>query len=165
MSNSNQPGLLPNLYSKVYALRDFMRDSFYTKMVANFRVLCRNRMLEIGPRPDDMSYAKASSLATLWGKDPVHPSAAAYKKMPDAVLGDPQDAEARDTNPPRKPADCAAERPSTVPTGLVGCSTALPRKDAATKCGKTGSSSLRGAARRQRGRGLFRGCQRPSTTR
>jgi hypothetical protein len=77
MSNSNQPDFLPNPSSKIYALRDFMRDNFCTKRVANFRVLCRNRMLGIGPRPDDMSDDKVSSLATLWGKDPVHPSAVA----------------------------------------------------------------------------------------
>ncbi len=97
MDGHNQPGFLPNLSSKVYALRDFICDSLNIKRVANFWVLCPNRMLGISPGPDVMPHDEASSLVTLWGKDPVLPSAAAYKKMACAVLCDLKDAGARYT--------------------------------------------------------------------
>jgi hypothetical protein len=76
--NYGSPSYLPRLGDAVHSLRDSIRDSLYTRRVPNFRVLCPNRMVGVGQRllvPTDEEAAKA---AALWGRDPVHPTAAAY---------------------------------------------------------------------------------------
>jgi hypothetical protein len=76
--NYSTPGYLPRLGDAVHALRDNIRDSLYTKKLQNFRVLCPNRMVGVGQRLQEPTDEEAAKAAALWGRDPVHPTGAAY---------------------------------------------------------------------------------------
>jgi hypothetical protein len=78
--NYSEPGYLPKLNNSISALRDCIRDSLFTRRVSNYRVLCPNKMIGLGPRSGGISDSEAREHADRWGSDPVHPSAAVYQK-------------------------------------------------------------------------------------
>jgi hypothetical protein len=122
---------LPALGSNIFRLRDFIRDSLYTKRTTNFRVLCPNRMLGIGPQLSD---ADARRIGGMWGPDPVHPSTDAYKEMAAALDAEVSDGSAKYTNPPRSTAGDTNKRSrldlsSSRQEWVTGCSATLPRRD------------------------------------
>jgi hypothetical protein len=44
---------LPALGTNISHLRDYVRDTLFTKRLSNFRVLCPNRMVGVGPHLSD----------------------------------------------------------------------------------------------------------------
>ncbi len=52
-TNYSAPDYLTALGSNVFRLREHIRDALYTRRVSNFRVLCPNRMLGLGPALED----------------------------------------------------------------------------------------------------------------
>jgi hypothetical protein len=53
--------------------------------MANFQVLCPNRMVGVGQRSHELSDEEAAKTAALWGTNPVHPTVAAYRCMVDQL--------------------------------------------------------------------------------
>jgi hypothetical protein len=100
-TNYRSPHYLSALGDAVHALRDHIRDCLFTRRVPNFRVLCPNRMIGVGQRRQIPSDDEAAKAAALWGNNPVHPTAAAYRCMVDCLMTDIQNEEARYTNPSR----------------------------------------------------------------
>ncbi len=149
LTNYNETGYLPKLGGAIAALREYVRDSLYTRHTSNFRVLCPNKILGIGQHRDEMPMEEARELAATWGGDPVHPAKGAYKIIMEGILKDLSNADSRYTNPPRlvgsvanKPrVDLSLERDAWV----SGCTAALPRRDLHT--------SIRGTAMGGRARG------------
>jgi hypothetical protein len=116
----------------IHALRNGIRDTLFTKSVANFRVSCPNRMIGVGQRKGVTSDEEAAASAALWGMDPVHPTSAAYRTMAEHIERDLANTEARYTNPPKGCAsdkrpcpDLSRERAEWV----SGCSAASARRD------------------------------------
>ncbi len=150
MSNYRDPGYLTSLSSSLHSLRDNIRDSLFTKKTPNFRVFCTNRILGLGPRRTSISKEGVHELSTLWGDDPVYPTAASYKKIAAAIVANLNNCDAQYTNPPRSVVPTPAKKPR-VDLSLEraewvrGWSAALPRRD-----------SLPGPPRGSRGaRGLW----------
>jgi hypothetical protein len=168
-TNYKTASYLPSLGEAVHALRDNIRDCLYTKHVQNFRVLCPNRMIGVGQR-QATSDEEAARSAALWGADPVHPSAAAYRCMAEQLEKDLLNAEARYTNPAKHHAqkrprvDLSLDRADWV----AGCSAAAPRMDAMpprSSLSRRGDTGTRVSVRaRGRGnhslRGSVRGAKR-----
>ncbi len=138
-TNYRTPGYLPALGDALHALRDNIRDSLYTRQTPNFRVLCPNRMVGVGQRSQVPSDEEAARTAALWGANPVHPSAADYRCMPEHLEKDILNSEARYTNPAKQHAqkrpriDLSPGRADWV----VGCSAAAPRRDTMVPCSST----------------------------
>jgi hypothetical protein len=107
------------------------RDSLFTRRKQNFRVLCPNKMVGVGQRSQVPSDEEAARTAAMWGSNPVHPSAAAYRCMAENLEKDVLNNEARYTNPGKqqthkKPRfDLSLGRADWV----VGCSAAASRRD------------------------------------
>ncbi len=149
-TNYQTSAYLPALGASVFRLRDHIRDALYTRRCSNFRVICSNRLLGIGPNLSDEA---AKELSQLWGNDPVHPLPEAYGLLANKLLSDTLVEGAKYINPPRddlhssvskKPkTDLACSRQGWV----EGCSAALPRRD--TVRSEKGNGSLQ----RPRGRG------------
>jgi hypothetical protein len=97
-------------YIAISGLRDFIRDALYVRCIANFRVLCPNKMIGLGPRSASISDCEAKEFADLWGSDPVHPSHATFRKMVADLVADLLDQEARCTDPARPPAQDSSKR-------------------------------------------------------
>ncbi len=157
-TNYSSSSYLPNLGASVFRLREFIRDSLFTKRSSNFRVICPNRMLGLGPMLDD---DKASKISDLWGRDAVHPLPAAYEVMAGVLDKDISDEGARYINPPRSASGPPNKKPrvdqSKLRQGWVdGCSAALPRCDSLTTQTHQHSRPLRGG-----GRGRGRGSHNP----
>jgi hypothetical protein len=91
LTNYRNPGFLPRLGESVAALRDHICDALFTRRVANFWVLCPNRMFGMGLRRHEISDEEASRTAALWGPDPVHPTQATYRLIAEAIETDLQD--------------------------------------------------------------------------
>jgi hypothetical protein len=135
LTNYRTAGYLQSLGTATSVLKEFIRDSLYTRHTSNFRVLCPNKILGMGQRRAELPIEDARELANLWGSDPVHPSGAAYKVVADGLSKDIANPEARYTNPPKtifkqqqskKPRlDLSLERDAWV----SGCTAALPRRD------------------------------------
>jgi hypothetical protein len=130
--NYRTPGYLPRLGDAVHALKDNIRDSLYTKKVQNFRVLCPNRMIGVGQRLQVPTDEEAAKAAALWGRDPVHPTVAAYRCMADQLEQDMGNPDSKYTNPKNKTPpnkrprlDLSLERADWV----TGCSAATSRQD------------------------------------
>ncbi len=130
--NYNTPSYLSALGDAVHALRDHIRDCLFTRRIPNFWILCPNRMIGVGQRKQVPSDEEAAKAAALWGNNPVHPTAAAYRCMADCLISDIQNEEAKYTNPSRpiralkRPkVDLSQERDNWV----TGCSAAAPRRD------------------------------------
>ncbi len=66
-TNYRLPGNLPWLGEAISSLRGCIRDSLYTKRVANFRMLCPNRMVGVGQRKEEPSDKEAVAMEALWG--------------------------------------------------------------------------------------------------
>ncbi len=104
----------------------------FTRRIPNFRVLCPNRMVGVGQRRTEPSDEEAALSAALWGIDPVHPTAAAYRQMSELIEADLANLEARYTNPVQK--HPAEKRPRTDLSlqradWVAGCSAAANRRD------------------------------------
>jgi hypothetical protein len=186
LTNYKTTGYLQSLGTATGVLKEFIRDSLYTRHTSNFRVLCPNKILGIGQRRAELPIEDARELANLWGSDPVHPSNDAYRVVADGISRDIANPEARYTNPPKtvfkqqqakKPRlDLSLERDAWV----SGCTAALPRRDSSAMSGrgapprgvnprghwKRGNSSVSGTSKRGvaytrggwgRGRGRGRG--------
>jgi hypothetical protein len=130
-TNYSSSSYLPNLGASVFRLREFIRDSLFTKRSSNFRVICPNRMLGLGPMLDDQ---KANEISDLWGRDAVHPLPAAYEAIAGVLDKDISDDGARYINPPRASSGPPSKKQrideSKLRQGWVdGCSAALPRRD------------------------------------
>jgi hypothetical protein len=156
-TNYKTGSYLPALGGAVHGLRDNIRDSLFTRHVSNFRVLCPNKMIGVGQCSQDPSDDEAARSAALWGNDPVHPSAAAYRCMADQLEKDMLNSEARYTNPAKHHAqkrprvDLSLGRDDWV----AGCSAAAPRRDAPPSRGsmpRRGDAGPR-AGTKARGRG------------
>jgi hypothetical protein len=142
LTNYRKAGYLQSLGSATNVLKEYIRDSLYTRHSSNFRVLCPNKILGIGQRRGEMPIEDARELANLWGSDPVHPTGAAYQVIADGLIQDISNSEARFTNPPKtvfknqvakKPRlDLSLERDAWV----SGCTAALPRRDSALSPGR-----------------------------
>jgi hypothetical protein len=129
--NYSSSAYLPNLGATVFRLREFIRDSLFTKRSSNFRVICPNHMLGLGPMLDD---EKANEISDLWGRDAVHPLPAAYEAMAGVMVKDILDDGARYINPPKSSNGPPSKKPrvdqSKLRQGWVdGCSAALLRRD------------------------------------
>ncbi len=116
--------------------------------------------LGIGQRNSELSMEDARELAAEWGKDPVHPTRVAYKKIAAGILKDIGNGDLRYTNPPRS----ATQQPKKPRLDLSlerdiwarGCTAALPRRDTAHSTDRgdrlhLGASAPRGANRRGHG--------------
>ncbi len=135
VTNYRSADFLPRLGAATTVLKEFIRDSLYTRHTSNFRVLCPNRILGIAQRRAELPIEDARELAAMWGPDPVHPSGTAYQSIVEGIVKDALNPEAKYTNPPRsvsnqsgakKPRlDLSLERDSWV----RGCTAALPRRD------------------------------------
>jgi hypothetical protein len=141
--NYAAPTYLPALGASVFRLRDNIRDALYTRRCNNFRVVCANRLIGIGPQLSDEA---AKMISQMWGSDPVHPKHEAYEALAAAIERDVLTDEVKFINAPKSRDDNRAKKPrndlSHSRQGWdVGCSAAIPRKDT--------TSSSRGS----RGRG------------
>jgi hypothetical protein len=156
--NYKTDGFLSRLGSATGVLKDYIRDSLYTRHTSNFRVICPSKILGIGQRSSELPLEEARILAAEWGNNPVHPSEAAYEKLAAGILKDIGNTDSKYTNPPRaasqltkKPRlDLSLERD----TWVRGCTAALPRRDTVrsdTKGPTVSAISSRGANRRGRG--------------
>jgi hypothetical protein len=159
LTNYNAVFFLPNLGVGVYSLREFIRDSLYVRRASNFRVICLNRMLNIHPGLTD---EEAREVASLWGDNPVHPSARAYCMIANKLEED-LESEARFTNPRKEPAGTPQKKRSdlslTRQPWVDGCSAALPRGDvraAAPQRGSSRGSSYTPSRGHRGGRGKYR---------
>jgi hypothetical protein len=138
VSNYREKNYLPKLNMAISSLRDYIRDSLYTRCIQNYQVLCPNKMVGLGPRQADISDTEAKEFAELWGDNPVHPSQAAYRKMASDLAADLMDQEARYTNPVRIGEQASAKRLKTDDSlnrasWVNGCPAALPRRDSANR--------------------------------
>jgi lysophospholipase L1-like esterase len=157
--NYSAPTYLPALGASVFRLRDSIRDSLYTKRCPNFRVVCSNRLLGIGP---DLSDEAAREISLLWGTDPVHPSRDAYDALSRAIERDVLKEDVKYINPPQLHGGNPPKRPrpdlSQSRQGWVtGCSAAVPRRDTyqAAKGSSARGSLTRGSAGRGKGGAWF----------
>jgi hypothetical protein len=134
VTNYRAVGYLPRLGAATSALKDYIRDSLYTRRISNYRVVCSNKILGIGQRQSERAIEDARLLADLWGGDPVHPANTAYKVIAEGILKDISCAESRYTNPPKsKVQKAASARPDLSlarDPWVSGCTAALPRRDA-----------------------------------
>ncbi len=99
--NYKTEGFLPRLGTATGVLKDYIRDSLFTRHTSNFRVICPSKILGIGQRNSELSMEDARELAAEWGNDPVHPSRAAYEKIAAGILKDIGNGDSRYTNPQR----------------------------------------------------------------
>jgi hypothetical protein len=102
LTNYRSAEFLPKLGAATSVLKEYIRDSLYTRHTSNFRVLCPNRILGIAQRRTELPIEDTRELATLWGRDPVHPSGAAYQAIAEGIAKDALNLEAKYTNPPEK---------------------------------------------------------------
>jgi hypothetical protein len=153
------PNYLPALGSNIFRLREHIRDSLYTRRTSNFRVLCPNKMLGLGPALEDK---KAREISDQWGNDAVHPLPVAYGIMATAIENDVADLEARYINPPKSQGGPPAKKPrvdhSKLRQGWVdGCSAALPRRDTSSGPSNRNDGPSRGKIRGNGGSRPYRG--------
>jgi hypothetical protein len=158
--NYGAPGYLPRLGDAIHSLRDNIRESLYTRRVQNFQVLCPNRMVGVGQRLQEPMDEEAAKSAALWGRDPVHPTGAAYRCMAELLEQDICNPEAKYTNPRikssinKKPRlDLSLERAEWV----TSCSAATTRLDFRGKVPARVLSGPRGHLPARRGAGSIKG--------
>ncbi len=63
--NYRVDGFLPRLGAATAVLKDFIRDSLYTRHTSNFRVLCPNKILGIGQLRSELPIEEARDLAAV----------------------------------------------------------------------------------------------------
>jgi hypothetical protein len=150
--NYAAPTYLPALGASVFRLRDNIRDALYTRRCSNFRVVCANRLLGIGPQLSDEA---AKIISQLWGTNPVHLRWEAYETLAAAIENDILTDDIKFVNPPKTRDDYMAKKPrmdlSHSRQGwVVGCSASIPRKDTFS------STRGRGPGGPSRGRGSWK---------
>jgi hypothetical protein len=156
--NYSAPNYLPTLSSNIFRLREHIRDALFMRRTSNFRVLCPNRMLGLGPPLED---EKAQEISAQWGSDAVHPLPVAFEIMATALENDVADLGARYINPPKTHGGPPTKKQridhSKLRQGWVdGCSAALPRRDTSS-----GPSSLNDGSSRRKISGRGKGGSRP----
>jgi hypothetical protein len=156
-TNYTSSTYLPLLGANVFKLRESIRDSLFTRRTSNFRVICTNRMLGLGPMLDD---ERAAEISEQWGRDAVHPLQAAYATIASALDKNISDEGAKYINPPKSASGPPLKCPKIDQSRLrqdwvVGCSAALPRRDTVS-----GQHIPRGNSNRGKNRGGF---ARPKT--
>jgi hypothetical protein len=129
--NYSSPSYLPALGASVFRLRDYIRDALYTRRTGNFRVVCANKLMGIGPHLSDQA---ASDISKLWGGDAVHPLPEAYDALTSAIERDILMEDARYINPPKQSGGGPSKRfrtdfSKTRQQWVEGCSAAVPRRD------------------------------------
>jgi hypothetical protein len=140
--NYSSPAYLPALGSSVFRLRDNISDALYTRRGNNFRVICSNRLLGIGPNLSDEA---AKELSRPWGGDPVHPLPEANEELASRIVSDILIEGVKYINPPKEHhSSSAPKKPRTdlacSRQGWVeGCSAILLRRDTE----RTGSGPVR----------------------
>ncbi len=155
LTNYPSPAYLPALGSSVFRLCDYIRETLYTRRCSNFRVICANRLLGIGPNLNDDA---AKELSRLWGMDPVHPLPEAYEELASKVMSDILIEGVKYINPPKEHHSAfAPKKPRTdlarSRQGWVeGCSAALPRRDT-ERSGKGTVRTSNSGQHTHRGRG------------
>jgi hypothetical protein len=160
LTNYRSADFLPRLGAVTSVLKEYIRDSLYTRHTSNFRVLCPNRILGIAQRRAELPIEDARELAAMWGRDPVHPSGAAYQTIAEGIGKDALNPDAKYTNLPRSVSSQAGTKKPRLDLSLErdswvrGCTAALPRKDS-TYGPAGGSQQARG--KWPRGRAWFRG--------
>jgi hypothetical protein len=157
-TNYSSSTYLPLLGANVFKLRESIRDSLFTRRTSNFRVICTNRMLGLGPMLDD---EKVSEISEQWGRDAVHPLQAAYATIASALDNDISDEGAKYINAPKSVSGPPGKRPKVDQSKLrqdwvMGCSAALPRRDTIS-----GQPNLRGNSIRGKNRGGGHGSSKP----
>ncbi len=71
--------------------------------MSNIQVLCQNRMLGIGPHLSDEA---AIDIEGMWGKDPVDPSAEAYRVIAQTIEDNALSTDGTQTHPGVSRAPC-----------------------------------------------------------
>jgi hypothetical protein len=128
--------------------------------MANFQVLCPNRMVGVGQRSHELSDEEAAKTAALWGTNPVHPTVAAYRCMVDQLETNILNKEACYTNPATPLGNTKMPRVylSLERAGWVtGCSAAATRRDISAQQTSSGHGAGRGPHSRQGPGCLHRG--------
>ncbi len=115
----------------MFRLWDNIRDALYTRRCSNFRVVCTNRLIGIGPHLSDDA---AKEISQMWGSDPVHPKSEAYEALATAIERDVLTDEVKYINAPKSRSDNRAKKQKTDlchsrQGWAVGCSAAVPRRD------------------------------------
>jgi lysophospholipase L1-like esterase len=110
------PPYLPALGASVFRLRDSICDALFTKRCTNFRVICDNKLISIGP---DLSDDAAKVISRMWGTDPVHPSPAAYEALACAIERDVLTDDVKYINAPKSHGGTAA-KPISASLGKAG---------------------------------------------
>jgi hypothetical protein len=132
--NFSAPTYLPALGATVFRLRDNIRDALYTRHCSNFRVVCTNKLIGIGPQLAQLGDDAAKEISQMWGSDPVHPSRAAYEALATAIDRDVLTDEVKYINAPKSHGYSAAKKQKTDlcrsrQGWVLGCSTVVPRRD------------------------------------
>jgi hypothetical protein len=133
----------------------------YTRRTSNFRVVCANKLLGIGPNLSDDS---AREISTMWRNDPLHPQPAAYIALVRSIESDILQEGVHYTNSPKQPVQSLAKKQKldlsqSRQPWVQGCSAAVPRRDIYPVHGSRGGGNgwnRRGSAS-GRGRGHGRG--------
>jgi hypothetical protein len=73
------------LGANVFRLQEYICESLYTKGTSNFKVVCANKLLGIGPNLSDES---ARDISKLWGNNAVHPQPEAYEALAHTIESD-----------------------------------------------------------------------------
>ncbi len=160
VDNYKEQNYLPKLNIAISGLRDFICDSLYIRRASNYRILCPNNMIGLGPQSGGISDSEAREFSDLWGSDAVHPSQAACCKMAEDLVADLMNEEARYTNlvrPPKQDAlkwqrvDDSLHRAAWV----SGCPAALPRRNSAASGAihQSRGKPVRGGQKSSRGKG------------
>jgi hypothetical protein len=129
--NYSAPTYLPALGASVFWLHDNICDALYTRRCSNFRVVCTNKLISIGPQLSDDA---AKEISQMWGSDHVHPSMAAYEALATVIERDVLIEDVKYINAPKSHGDSAAKKQETDlcrsrQGWVVGCSAAVPRRD------------------------------------
>jgi hypothetical protein len=130
---------LPALGASVFRLREYIRDSLYTRRTGNFRVVCANKLLGIGPNLSDDS---AREISKLWGNDAVHPQPAAYIALARSIESDILQEGVHYTNTLKQPAESLTKRQKldlsqSRQAWVERCSAAVVRCDTYPSYGST----------------------------
>jgi hypothetical protein len=98
-TNYTSPNYLPALGSNIFRLREHIRYALFARRTSNFRMLCPNRVLGLGPLLEE---EKANEISAQWGKDTVHPLPAAYEIMATTIENDVSNTGARYIKQPKQ---------------------------------------------------------------
>jgi hypothetical protein len=99
---------LPVLGASTFRLRDNIWDALFTRRTSNFRLICANKLMGIGPHLSDKA---ASDISRLWGGDTIYPLPEAYDALACAIESDILVEGVCYINPPKTQGSPVAEKP------------------------------------------------------